>query len=223
MVPYSRFVGRRGRKTYWGDLMRVFTAVIAIAAGALVLGGYFLPALAPVQTLLLNWATILAGVAVLVGIFNLVSVHSDKIRRHEKGNAYSALLLMALIVTFLFAMILRPDHIIMKIALSGIIIPVEAALMGLLTISLLYAAIRLLRRRAELMSIVFLITAALLILGSATLPFGNIPVIGTFIRPWITQVLALGGARGILIGVALGALTTGLRVLFGADRPYGGN
>jgi len=25
-----------------------------------------------------------------------------------------------------------------------------------------------------------------------------------------------------LIGVALGALTTGLRVLVGADRPYGG-
>jgi len=32
----------------------------------------------------------------------------------------------------------------------------------------------------------------------------------------------LGGARGILIGVALGSLLTGLRVLFGFDRPYGG-
>jgi len=26
-----------------------------------------------------------------------------------------------------------------------------------------------------------------------------------------------------LIGIALGTLLTGLRVLFGADRPYGGN
>ena len=34
--------------------------------------------------------------------------------------------------------------------------------------------------------------------------------------------VASGGARGILIGVALGTLTTGLRILFGADRPYGG-
>jgi hypothetical protein len=49
------------------------------------------------------------------------------------------------------------------------------------------------------------------------------PVFGTLVHPWITQVIALGGARGILIGVALGTLTTGLRVLFGADRPYGGN
>lgn len=203
--------------------MRVFTAVIAIAAGVLILGGYFFPALSDVQTLLLNWAIILAGAAALVGIFNLVSVHADKICRQEKGSTYSALLLIALVTTFLFAMLLRPEHETMKIVLSGIIIPVEASLMGLLTISLLYAAVRLLRRRADLMGIIFLITAALLILGSATLPFGNMPVLGTFIRPWITQVLALGGARGILIGVALGALTTGLRVLFGADRPYGGN
>jgi hypothetical protein len=72
------------------------------------------------------------------------------------------------------------------------------------------------------MSIIFLVTAAFLIFGSATLPFGDIPLISTIAR-WVTQVLALGGARGILIGVALGALTTGLRVLFGADRPYGGN
>jgi hypothetical protein len=53
------------------------------------------------------------------------------------------------------------------------------------------------------------------------LPFGEITPLNDFIRPWIQQVLALGGARGILIGVALGTLTTGLRVLFGADRPYG--
>jgi hypothetical protein len=203
--------------------MRIFTAVIAIAAGILILGGYFFPALAGVQTLLLNWAIILAGAAALAGIFNLVSVHSEKIRHQEKGSMYSALLLIALVVTFLFAMILRPGHAAMKIILSGIIIPVEAALMGLLTVSLLYAAMRLLRRRADLMSLVFLITAVLLILGSATLPFGNMPVLGSFLRPWIAQILALGGARGILIGVALGTLTTGLRVLFGADRPYGGN
>jgi hypothetical protein len=42
------------------------------------------------------------------------------------------------------------------------------------------------------------------------------------VRPIITQIFAAAGARGILLGVALGTLTTGLRVLFGADRLYGG-
>jgi hypothetical protein len=202
--------------------MRVVTVVIAIAAGALILGGYFFPALAEMQTLLLNWAIILAGVAALAGIFNLISVHTDKVRRGEKGGVYSALLVISLLVTFSLGLFLRPEHNAMKAVVNGIIIPTEAALMGILTISLLYAAIRLLRRRVDVMSILFLLTAVIILLGSATLPFGDMPLLGTVAR-WVTQVLALGGMRGILIGVALGALTTGLRVLFGADRPYGGS
>jgi hypothetical protein len=202
--------------------MRVFTVVIAIAAGILILGGYFFPALAGVQTLLLNWAIILVGVAAFAGIFNLISVHTDKIRHSEKGSVYSALLVISLVITFSFGIILRPDHNAMKAVMNGVIIPSEAALMGILTLSLLYAAIRLLRRRVDVMSIFFLLTAAFILFGSATLPFGDIPVIATLSR-WVTQVWALGGMRGILIGVALGALTTGLRVLFGADRPYGGS
>jgi len=202
--------------------MRVITAVIAIAFGILVLCGYFFPALSGVQTLLLNWAIILAAVAALAGIFNLLSVHTDKVRRGEKGGVYSALLVISLFITFILGLILRPEHSAMKAVMTGIIIPTEAALMGILTISLLYAAIRLLRRRVDVMSILFLLTAVIILLGSATLPFGDMPLVGTFSR-WMTQVWALGGMRGILIGVALGALTTGLRVLFGADRPYGGN
>jgi len=42
------------------------------------------------------------------------------------------------------------------------------------------------------------------------------------IRSWILGVPAVGGARGILLGVALGTIATGIRILMGADRPYGG-
>ena len=204
--------------------MRVLTAIIAIAVGILVLLGYFLPQAAVLQIVLLDWAIILAGTAALIGIFNLVSVHADKIRRRAKDSIYSAMLIMGLFVTFVLGVVLKPQNPIMQsIVLNGIIIPIEATLMGLLAVSLLYAAVRLLRRRADLMSIVFIVTAGLIILGSATLPFGDVPIVGTLIRPWVSQIWALGGARGILIGVALGTLTPGLRVLFGMDRPYGGN
>lgn len=204
--------------------MRVLTAIIAIAVGILVLLGYFLPQAAIFQVILLDWAIILAGTAALIGIFNLVTVHADKIRRRDKNAIYSAMLIIGLFATFIFGLLLKPQNLFMQaFILNGIIIPVEASLMALLAVSLLYAAVRLLRRRADVMSIAFIITAALLFLGSATLPFGDMPIFGTLIRPWVSQIWALGGARGILIGVALGTLTTGLRVLFGVDRPYGGN
>ncbi len=203
--------------------MKVVTAVIAISFGVLVLTGYFFQ-VAWLQTILLNWAIILAGVAVLVGTGNLISVHAGKVRRGEKGGIYSALLVVSLLASAALGIVLRPEHAVMKVVMNGIIIPSEAALLAILTISLLYAAIRLLRRRADLMSILFLLTAVVVLLGTATLPqpFGDVPLIGTVAR-WITQVLALGGMRGLLIGISLGALTTGLRILFGADRPYGGN
>jgi hypothetical protein len=94
--------------------------------------------------------------------------------------------------------------------------------MGLLAVTLIYASARLPRRRADVMSFIFLIFAIITLLLAAPLPFGKIPG-GDLVRGIIVNFFALAGARGILIGVALGALTTGLRVLFGIDRPYGGN
>jgi len=202
--------------------MRIVAFVLAVLTGLIVLVGYFIPALAPVESLLLNWAIILTGMAALVGVLNLILVHGTKITQREKGTVYSAILLVCLFATLVFGIALGPDHPAMLSLVNAIIVPVEASLMALLAVTLLYASIRLLRRRANLMSILFIATALLMLAGTATLPFGEIGLLNNFLRPWIQHVLALGGARGILIGVALGTLTTGLRVLSGVDRPYGG-
>ena len=203
--------------------MGILTFIIALITGLLVLAGYFVPALAELQSILLGWAAIAAAMAAIVGVLSLISVHGDKVRRRGKGSIYSAILLVGLFIAFIFGLVPPgPAGPILGLLFKAIILPSQAALMTLLAITLLYAAVRLLRRRPDLMSIVFLISASLVLLGSATLPFGEIPILSNWIRPWVTQVLALGGARGILIGVALGSLLTGLRVLFGADRPYGG-
>jgi len=42
------------------------------------------------------------------------------------------------------------------------------------------------------------------------------------VRSWLAQVPAIAGARGLLLGVALGTVATGIRILIGVDRPYGG-
>jgi hypothetical protein len=202
--------------------MRIAAVVLAMASGLIVLLGYFIPALVGVQALLLNWAIILSGTAALVGVFNLISVHADKVRRRERGGPYSALLLVCLVATFLFGLVLGPDHPSMRLLVEAVIVPVEASLMALLSVTLLYAAIRLLRRRPDVMSIVFLLVAAVMLAASATLPFGEVTLFSGVLRPWVADVLALGGTRGLLIGIALGTLTTGLRAIFGADRPYGG-
>lgn len=214
-------------------LKGLFSTAIAIATGLIVLVGYFveLPILVNLRITILNWAIILAAFALFIGLFNLLAVHADKVRSKKKGGFYSLILILSMLVTLVLGLWLRPDHLVLALIFNAIQLPVETSLMAMLVVTLTYASIRLLRpaqyaglrRRNNLISVIFLVTALLILLGSAPLPFiGSLPIVSDMIRPFIAQVLAAAGARGILIGVALGALTTGLRVLFGAERPYGG-
>ena len=205
---------------------RPLATAMAIGAGLFVLIGYFIPAFDLVRVEMIQWAIIAGGAAVLVGIGNLFSVHFQRVRRREKDSLYSLLLLVSMLGTLLvgmFGLFFGQSLTWLQFGVDAIIFPVEASLMALLAVTLVYASIRLLRRRTDLMTLVFLGTALIVLAGSISLPyFGGIPVLGDWIAPWLTYGVAPGGARGLLMGVALGALTTGLRVLFGMDRPYGG-
>jgi hypothetical protein len=204
-------------------MKRIFGAanvVIAISLGIIVLLGYFInrPEIQGFGFIFLQWAVILAGIAVIIGISNLFSVHLQKIHERRPGSVYSLILLFFMLLTLLFSVTpgLEPYQ---KLMLNGILIPSEISLMAVLAVTLIYASIRLLRLRSHWTSVLFLTTAFLVLLGTLPLPvIGQIPYLRDFV-----QIFATGGARGILIGVALGTLTTGLRILFAVDRPYGGN
>ncbi|MEP7134950.1 MAG: hypothetical protein ABI904_08460 [Chloroflexota bacterium] len=206
--------------------MRVFTAAIAMASGLIVLLGYFypLPALTQLRIMLTDWAIIIAAMAVLVGIANLVFVHMDKIRKREKNSMYGALLVLSLIATFGLGLVFGPENQIVQLAVDAVIVPVEASLMAILAVTLVYASIRLFRRRTDVMTVIFLVVAVSFLF--AVMPKPIDPVINDQISQpilWLASIFSRGGARGLLIGIALGTLLTGIRVLFGIDRPYGGN
>jgi hypothetical protein len=202
--------------------MRVFTAAFAVATGLIVLMGYFFPAqLGPFRQLLLDWGVSIAGMAVLVGIYNLAAVQMEKFRVGQKGGVYGILLVISLLLTFLFGVFLGPENQYMRLTMDAIILPVEASLMAILAVTLIYASIRLLRRRVDVMSVVFLVVAVVFLILTMPTPFGPVP--GDRALLDFLELFSSGGARGLLIGIALGTLLTGLRVLFGLDRPYGGS
>jgi hypothetical protein len=204
-------------------IVSVLSAIFAISAGIIVLLGYFLP-VEPFPQLrgqLIEWAIVIGGMAVLVGIFNLVAVQMERIRTRQKGSSYGAVLVVALIITFGLGLISGPDSSLMRFSVDSIIVPVEATLMAILTVTLIYASIRLLRRRTDVMSVVFLVMALISLVLAMPTPVGPIP--GDQFFQLIVGMFSRGGARGLLLGIALGTTLTGLRVLFGVDRPYGGN
>ena len=103
--------------------------------------------------------------------------------------------------------------------MTYVLLPVESSLLVVLAVFIIYALAHLFARRHSIFSAAFTATSVILLgIYVASLWFDN-PWIYQM-KDWISQFWSLGAIRAILIGVALGAITTGLRVLIVADRPY---
>lgn len=201
------------------------SVALAIAIGLVVLAGYFvpLPLLTNLREIFVQWGMIVASTALFIGVANLLRVHWGKIRMARPGSAYSVLLIVSLVVTLVVAGLFGPTAYWPMWIFNNIQLPIESSLMAILSVVLIYSAARLLRRRIDLFSVVFTIVVLIILLGSG--PIFGIEIPGFHgpdgLRALIMQIPAVAGARGILLGVALGTLATGLRVLMGVDRPYG--
>lgn len=201
-------------------------AAIALGVGVFVLLGYFVDIefVRQLRLLFMQWAVLLAAAALLVGLVNLAGVHWRKVSLSEEGWIYSGVLILALLVTMILAVFFGPDAPVATFIFNYLQLPLESSLMAVMAVTLLLAGFRVVSRRRDLFSLVFLAVALLVLLGTGPAPGGTESSAVTILRElrnWISQVWAAGGARGILLGVALGATTTGLRVLLAVDRPYG--
>lgn len=204
----------------------VLWAAVATATGLFVLLGYFieLDQLVLLRLLLIRWAVLLASAALLLGLFNLLAVHWNKVSLQEAGWPYSSLLILFFLVTLVLGLLFGPDYQVVLLLFQHVQLPIEASLLGLLAVSLTLAGFRLIARQRDVFSLAFIGTALLVLLGTAPWPIASGSISNLAVgdlRAWVTQVWAAAGARGILLGVALGAITAGLRVLLASDRPYG--
>jgi len=198
-------------------------AIIAVVSGVLVLLGYFFSGVfKSIQSVLLGWAIILAAFALLLGIFNLAMVHWKKVNTKGSNSIYSLVLLVTLGITIIVAGLSGPTGGAALWIFNTFQVPVEVSLLAILAVVLVYTLARLISRRPRWHTILFLVTVLVVLLGSVPLFFFGELSLLTSVRDWIAQVPAVAGARGLLLGVALGTVATGLRILLGVDRPYGG-
>jgi hypothetical protein len=176
------------------------------------------------RVLLIRYAVLLAAIALFLGLYNLVSVHWTKVSDQRPGWPYSAILIVAFFLTLVLGLVFGPDSPVVLLLFNYIQLPVEASLSALLVVSLTLAGFRLLSRRRDLISAVFILTALIVLLGSGPGLISSSGAQYSFfggLRNWLAQVAAAGGARGVILGVALGSIVTGLRILMAVDRPYG--
>jgi len=205
--------------------MKIVNVIVAIVSGIIVLLGYFfkLPELENLRASLLNWALVLSGVAGLVAILNLIfSVHWKRVRNKHPRKGASLIIIISFGITFLVGIFLGPSNAGFQKLVTAVQVPIESSLMAILAITLVIASLKILQRQRNWMGFVFFVSVILfLILNSGVLAFtSEIPILRNLLSAF--HQVPVAGARGILLGVALGSIVTGIRVLIGSDRPYNG-
>lgn len=206
-----------------GRLMKqIVPTTVAVGAGLLVLLGYLFPQslLATVRDELVRWAVILAAFAFILGFFNLLRVHLARTRTRE--GIYSLVLILAALASLGLtsaALFLPPLRFLGDWWFRYVLSPLQATVAGLVALVLAVAAVRMVRRRREWGALAFLLTALIVLLGTRPLSLPFTDRLAN-LRAWWMNVPVAAGVRGLLIGVGLGTLLVGLRVLTGSDRPY---
>lgn len=203
-------------------VMAVLSSALVISLGLLTLWGLFPGSpVGPVASALIQLVVIVGAVAVLVGLLNLLWVHLRRVLNGDPGWGYSLALFLAALSVVLLVTVERlgvlPDFTLSGFLFDAVQVSVESALAGLLVFFLVYAAARLLRHRVTWTGVLFVIVLLIVLIG-----WLDLPGLGFFngLSQWIRTVPATAGARGLLIGVALGVTTTGIRVLLGQDSSY---
>lgn len=192
---------------------------IASAGGLLTLAGYLFPGtvLSSYRDRLIEWAVIVSAFALILGAFNVLRVHGDRVIGTGEGWSYSIALLLAALLSWIPPLFQGPSGEVSQAMLTYVITPLGGSLAALLVLTLTLSAVRILRHRRSPWSLLFLAVVGLSLLGTTPLP--GLEWLNE-VRSWLIRVPGRAGIRGLLLGVALGTLITGLRVLLGSDRPH---
>lgn len=210
---------------------QLIAVVIAGVSGLIVLLDFVGagPVVAALAAVLVQWAALITAIAVLIGAWSVAQTHMRRVQMRTPEARYSLVLIAGMVIVIV-AGIFYPTRTATGLALPATLAappirivfrliyePLAASLLALLAFFALSAMLRTLRSgRAEA---VVVVVVALLVLIIQLPPLTLIPVIGQTVQ-WLNDYLVAAGARGLLLGSAIGALVAGVRLLIGFDMPY---
>ncbi len=179
---------------------------------------------------LLAWSRIVGAFALVLGIGSLLRTHWEKVRRRRRDWPYS----VAAIVSFLAMCVIglgwgHESGTVFNWIFEHVQVPLDATMFSLLAFFIASAAFRTFRARST--------EATLLLVAAVVVMLGRVPSAITAllgqsgisdlladrlpdISELIMNVPTVAGRRGIIFGVALGAIATSLRILLGIERSH---
>jgi hypothetical protein len=220
-------------------MKRQVPAAIVFIVGIVVLIQWFVPRppIGLLGALFSQWFDIIAAFAVILGGLNLLKLQSLKVQKRHKDTPFALVCIVSFFITAVAGMTRSGG------TMTGnpyddpgshfgwiwwnTFVPLSSTMFALLAFFVASASYRAFRaRNAE--ATVLLAAGIILMLGRV--PLGQmltawIPDSLAFLRldslaTWIYTVPNTGGARAIMIGIALGVVSTSLRLILGIEKSF---
>ncbi len=209
-------------------LKRTVPVIIAFVLGITAIAIYFIPhqKAQDLNETLAVWDRIMAAFAFFLGMYSLLYIHGQRIRRHQAGWGYSAFVYVGFALMTGTAAYNRGHWVLVAPVPGGwydwlfdyVFIPAESTMFAILAFFIASAAYRTFRARTT-EAVILLVAAVIVMLGRVpvgALIWGQFPAL----QEWVMSVPNMAAKRGLLLGVYLGAVATALRIIFGIERAY---
>jgi len=204
----------------------VLTAIVGIT----MIIAHFIPPLNILKDLFEDWFFIIAAFAIYLGILNLILINGDKIYKKQKGWPFGVVVILGFLVITVIGIFFSGGKSFQDpgtpfyYLYMHIYYPLSSTMFALLAFFVASASYRAFRARN--------IEATMLLVAAFIVMLGRVPI-GYWISSWLG--LALGnaadwimdypqtaGQKAIMIGIALGVVSSSLRVILGLERTYSG-
>jgi len=204
-------------------MRRKVPVAITFIFGFFMILQYFVPhhAVGSLAIRFQQWAIVVLSFAYVLGVSNILRVNGTKIVRREKDWGYKLVLVAALLGTLVIGLIQglsRGTFFIDRIYMR-MYMPMMATMYASLAFFIASAAFRAFRIRTWQTGLLA-VTALIVMVGRIPLVYNFVWARYPDLVDWIMDVPNVVAYRAILIGAALGAIATGLKVVFGIERSY---
>jgi hypothetical protein len=184
-----------------------------------------------------DWFGIIAAFAIWLGALNLMKISAIKVLRKKPDRIYAALIIISFLIMVFFGFyegykgLYADPQFSYRDAGTGfnwmyeyVYSALSATMFALLAFFVASASYRAFRAR-NLEATLLLIAAFLVMLGRV--PVGDLLTswmpVGFTMSDWANWIMSVpntAGQRAIMIGIALGLVSTSLRIILGLERSY---
>jgi hypothetical protein len=209
-------------------MRREVPLVLTAMVGITMIIAHFIPPFNILKDLFEDWFFIIAAFAIYLGILNLILINGDKIYKKQKGWPFGVVVILGFLMITIIGIFFSGGRSFQDpgtrfyYLYMNVYYPLSATMFALLAFFVASASYRAFRARN--------IEATMLLGAAFILMLGRVPI-GYWVSAWLGHSMAnaadwimdfpqTAGQRAIMIGIALGVVSSALRVILGLERAY---